>query len=157
MDGKNWTNDFVKWVFIDCVPPLVLPLIFLFIAKPFSDSDSNYCSLVQTIVAGGVYILFGLTIAISLINDFRTIHDKFSLLGNLGFMGYLIAVFLLYTLLFISSIEGLSLGKSFSDNLPAFYVITTLVVLIAVVIKYNIVRKKMYNKRKVIFRKKIFK
>jgi hypothetical protein len=146
--NKEIAIDFLDWVLINIVTPFVLPLLFaICVSQFYVHVEMSIIDLFRLLLKNGVYTFLGLTILISLFQDYRKVPEAFKL--HL----YLIILFSCFIIgfIFLSSLGFVpkSVAISYEENINAFVIATTAILSLSLWFKYAILRKK-YAKRKIL-------
>ena len=137
MSKKNAIKEFWDWVLICIVSPVVLPLFFaLCVSLFYVRIEMSMYELFQLLFKNGVYTFLGLTILISLFQDYREAPEAFTLLLYLT----ILFSFFIIGFIFLSSLGFVPKDKaiSFEENLFAFSITTAAILSLSLLFKYRI-------------------
>jgi hypothetical protein len=142
---KRIEIELLDWVLINIVTPFVLPLLFAICVSLFYvQVEMSIYGLLLLLLKNGVYTFLGLTILISLFQDYREVPEAFKL--HL----YLIIMFscLVIGFIFLSSLGFVpeSVAISYKENINAFVIATASILTLSLYFKYRILKIK-YAKR----------
>ncbi|GHT51136.1 hypothetical protein AGMMS49982_07820 [Bacteroidia bacterium] len=142
---KKIAIEMLDWTLINFVTPLVLPLLFaLCVSLFYVRVDMNVYQLFTLLLKNGVYTFLGLTILISLFQDYRTTPQAFTLPLYVGvlFSFFVIGFVFLSSLGFVPKENAIS----YEENINAFAITTTSILTLSLWFKYDILRKKHKKK-----------
>jgi uncharacterized protein YhhL (DUF1145 family) len=78
--NKKIAAELWDWILVNVIAPFALPLLFAICVNQFYVRvEMNICSLFQLLLTNGVYTFLGLTILISLFQDYREVPEAFKL------------------------------------------------------------------------------
>jgi hypothetical protein len=142
--NKAIAIELLDWVLINILVPFVLPLLFAMCVSLFYVRiEMDICALFLLLLKNGVYTFLGLTILISLFQNYREVPQAFTLHLYLT----ILFSFFIIGFIFLSSLGFVPDDKSISyeENIDAFVITTVSILTLSLWFKYRILRKKYIN------------
>lgn len=143
----NWTlakkisEDTIDWLLINLLVPFLLPLFFAYVFCKFNaDIQRNIIDILILLLKNGVYTFWGLTILVSLFQDYRTVRSAYGIF----FWVFFFIASTMTSFIFASSLGYITgnIAISFEKNFTNFIIITSTTVLLSIVFKIFITIKK---------------
>lgn len=137
---KKLICEFFDWLLINLVIPVILPYLFLLMAKLVIKTDMDYQDTFYKLLDNGVYTFVGLLLLLSLFQDYRHAKKVFNPL----FYIFCCVSCIIIGLIFMSSI-GVVTGESartFKENTPMFVIVTSLNIVVSSFFKVQMLRTK---------------
>jgi hypothetical protein len=139
--AKKISEDIVDWLLINLIVPFLLPLFFAyFFCKFNADMQNNIKDILILLSKDGVYTFWGLTVLVSLFQDYRTVRSAYGIFFWAFFFGALIIM----SFIFASSLGYITgnIAISFEKNFTDFIIITSTAMGFSIVFKVFITIKK---------------
>ena len=143
--NKEIATELLDWVLINVLTPFVLPLLFAVCVSHFYVRvEMSLCALFQLLLKNGVYTFLGLTILVSLFQDYRKVPEAFKLhlYITILFSFFIIGFIFLSSLGFVPK----DMAISYEQNINAFVITTVSILSLSLWFKYIILRKKHSKK-----------
>jgi hypothetical protein len=138
---KEIAIELLDWGLINIATPFVLPLLFaICVSQFYVRVEMSIYSLFLLLLKNGVYTFLGLTILISLFQDYRQVPDAFKLhlYITILFSFFIIGFIFLSSLGFVPE----NVAISYEANINAFVITTVSILTLSIWFKYAILRKK---------------
>ena len=133
--------ELLDWALVSVIAPFVLPLLFaICVSRFYVRVEMNICALFQLLLKNGVYTFWGLTILISLFQDYRKVPEAFKLhlYITVLFSFFIIGFIFLSSLGFVPK----DMAISYEQNINAFVITTVSILTLSIWFKYVILRRK---------------
>jgi hypothetical protein len=138
---KQITIDTTDWLLINILAPFVLPLFFAYGFCRFNTKiQYDIIDILVLLLKNGVYTFLGLTILISLFQDYRTVRNAYGIF----FWAFFFFASTMTSFIFASSLGFITgnIAISFEHNLESFIILTSAIVAVSIVFKIFITSKK---------------
>lgn len=138
--NKNTGTELLDWFLVNLLVPLLIPFFFACCVRFLIKIDMSVFQLFSKLLKDGVYTFLGLTILISLFQDYRVAKNAFTLKFYLFFF----VVFSITGFIFISSLGFIpeNVAVTYEEN-SLFLVSTTgCIFLSSLLFKYTILKIK---------------
>jgi hypothetical protein len=140
--NKEIAIELLDWALVNVITPFMLPILFTVCAGLFYVKISMY-SIFDLLLSDGVYTFLGLTILVSLFQDYRNNPEAFKLYIYIT----ILLSFLINGFIFLSSLNFVpaSHAISYSQNINAFVIITMSILTLSIFFKYKILKVKYHK------------
>jgi hypothetical protein len=138
---KEIAIELFDWILVNMIVPCVLPLLFaICVSQFYVRVEMSIFVLFQLLLKNGVYSFLGLTILISLFQDYRKVPEAFKLHVYIT----ILFSFFIIGFIFLSSLEFVPKDRaiSYEQNINAFVIVTVSILTLSLWFKYTILRKK---------------
>jgi hypothetical protein len=141
MNRKIVIYELRDWALISIVAPFVLPLLFAECVSLFYVRiEMSLYELFLLLLKNGVYTFLGLTILISLFQDYREVPEAFTMQLYLT----ILFSFFIVGFIFLSSLGFVpkEVAISYEQNIKSFVIATSSILGLSIWFKYKILSKK---------------
>ena len=136
---KKGALDFFSWLIINGALPILLPLILSILCSYIFLGNADVVELSSILFNKGIYLFLGITILLSLYQDYSEAKHVFSLVIH-GFFGLMLLV---TGLLFTSSMEFIPTVRTLADNKMLHLWILVISIAFSIYVKIKIISYKI--------------